>query len=57
MVAEAGGFGQPGAGPTHAPPLQYFSLPLNDITVDELDEGVDTGGPPTVRCVVAEGAY
>lgn len=43
MVAVGGGFGQPGAGPTHAPPLQYLSLPLKEVHVPELV--VETLGP------------
>ena len=43
MVAVGGGFGQPGAGPTHAPPLQYLSLPLKEVHVPELL--VETLGP------------
>jgi hypothetical protein len=35
MVAVGGGFGQPGAGPTHAPPLQYLSFPLSDVGVED----------------------
>ena len=46
MVAVGGGFGQPGAGPTHAPPLQYLSLPLNEVDVLELL--VETLGPTGV---------
>ena len=51
MVAVGGGFGQPGAGPTHAPPLQYLSLPLNEVDVLELL--VETLGPTGVSEAVS----
>mmetsp|Transcript_2965 Transcript_2965/g.11672 ORF Transcript_2965/g.11672 Transcript_2965/m.11672 type:complete len:255 (-) Transcript_2965:29-793(-) len=37
IVASAGGLGHSGAGPTHAPPLQYFSRPRREM-----------GGAPTI---------